>query len=648
MRSAAATRGIGPRIALFAIGLVFWSAAALPRTAEAQDRGGRGHDVLLRAEATGTSVPGAFWDDLAREPRLFSIPGEGWGRTHSSLESHAVQGTLPVLVVPALFSDTPEPHISGETLQRVLFDGPTPDGTLTEFYSELSRGRLTVTGRVTPWVRTHLTLQEVTAGQAGFGPEARVLDYLWSALQQADPLVDFGEFDNDGPDGVPNSGDDDGVVDAVAFEFLEVSGSCGGPGIWPHRSAISWRTGGDPFTSTDPGPQGPIRVDGYIIQSVTECDGVAVQNANVISHEMGHVLGLPDLYHPIDGTDPTLRRWVVGCWGLMAAGSWGCGDPSLRVEGYGPVHMSPWSLAQLGWTEFQEVGRDVRYRPYVVEPTAEGGRPLRIPLDPEGRESIVLEFRTREGFDHSLPGQGLLAYRWNLDGAFRPARESGVPYRFRLLEGDGDDALIRTHGNGGNRGELTDLLGFPGNETRLSAVTRPNTRRDDGSASSVTIHRMSPLPRGASVWISTHPDPAVVPQAGPPPSARSPYVRFHRIGGGVAPYRLDSTDLPAWLGASVSDDLLVTTGVPMDEGTASVSLALSDGEGASFLWQQDLEVGPFSLDIARAADQLLTGTSSLTALEVQSLDEFGNGNGRLDVGDIRAHLGRSGQGGSEP
>ena len=625
------------------LGVTLLVSTAFPALLAGQDRTGSSHDVLLRAEGTGVSVPAAFWDDLAREPGMFSLPGPGWQRTQASVSSDAVQGTLPLLVIPALFSDSPEPHISRDALQRVLFDGPAPDGTLSEFYREISAGLLTVTGRVTPWVRTHLTLEQVTAGQAGFGEEARVLEYLWAALQQADLHVDFGDFDNDGPDGLPNSGDDDGVVDAVAFEFIEVSGSCGGPGIWPHRSAISWRTGGDPFTSTDTGAQGPIRVDAYIIQGVTECDGVGLQNANVIGHEMGHVLGLPDLYHPIDGIDPTLRRWVVGCWGLMAAGSWGCGDPSLKVEGFGPVHMSPWSLAQLGWTEFQDVDGDVRYRPYVVEPTADGGRPLRIPLDPTGRESIVIEYRTREGFDHSLPGQGLLAYRWNLDGQFRPTRDSGMPYLFRLLEGDGNDDLIRTHGNGGNRGEISDLLGFPGNVSRLSATTQPSTRRDDGSPSSVTIHRISSLPRGATVWISTHPLPSLVPLEGQPPSARSPYVQFHRIGGGVPPYGLESTDLPGWLSAQVSDDLLLLTGVPPSEGTESIAVNMSDAEGVGFALGQQMEVGPFFLEIGRVAGQLMRGTSTLTNLELGSLDELGNGNGRLDVGDLRAHLLSTGQ-----
>ena len=42
----------------------------------------------------------------------------------------------------------------------------------------------------------------------------------------------------------------------------------------------------------------------------------------VYCHEYGHVLGLPDLYDSSDGILPEQRRWVVGCWGLMAAGSW--------------------------------------------------------------------------------------------------------------------------------------------------------------------------------------------------------------------------------------------------------------------------------------------------------------------------------------
>ena len=33
------------------------------------------------------------------------------------------------------------------------------------------------------------------------------------AVAQLDPIIDFSLYDNDGPDGIPSSGDDDGLVD---------------------------------------------------------------------------------------------------------------------------------------------------------------------------------------------------------------------------------------------------------------------------------------------------------------------------------------------------------------------------------------------------------------------------------------------------
>ena len=62
----------------------------------------------------------------------------------------------------------------------------------------------------------------------------------------ADELLDFTQFDNDGPDGVPNSGDDDGFVDFVAFVYaLPCPGDARAGAIWPHRAAMP------PFVTKD-------------------------------------------------------------------------------------------------------------------------------------------------------------------------------------------------------------------------------------------------------------------------------------------------------------------------------------------------------------------------------------------------------------
>ena len=85
-------------------------------------------------------------------------------------------------VVLALFSDSPEPAIPAAEVQRVLFDGPATWGTLTEYYEEVSGGRLTVTGTVLPWVRTQTTREEA-AGRSD-GPRD-IGDYLVEAMAAA-------------------------------------------------------------------------------------------------------------------------------------------------------------------------------------------------------------------------------------------------------------------------------------------------------------------------------------------------------------------------------------------------------------------------------------------------------------------------------
>ena len=131
-------------------------------------------------------------------------------------------------------------------------------------------------------------------------------------------------------------------MDAIAIEYMEVGGSCGGPGPWPHLSALS-----PGIVTRDRRPNGQfVRVVRYISEGVTDCAGVRVQDAGTIAHELGHTLGLPDDYQSFGGTGYQYRRWNVGCWELMGGGSWGCGT-GPKLTGYGPTHMGPLHQATL-------------------------------------------------------------------------------------------------------------------------------------------------------------------------------------------------------------------------------------------------------------------------------------------------------------
>jgi M6 family metalloprotease-like protein len=424
------------------------------------------------------------------------------------MSGSSLTGTLPVLLIQALFSDSPEPHITQQDLEASLFLGPSEFGTLTEYYQEVSGGRLEVTGAALPWVRTSLTLEEVVGDSYGLGSDDGTGDFLFEAVAAVDDMVDFGLFDNDGPDGQPNSGDDDGVVDAVAFQFLEISASCGGPGIWPHRSRLSSWNDGVPFQSDDPraGGGGTISVSDYTVQSAADCGGVNVQKATTIAHELGHVLGLPDLYDRSQGLLPEERRWVVGCWDLMAAGSWGCGS-SNRGDWVRPTHLGAWEKEQLGWLGELTVVEDALNQEFILDPVASGEQVLKVPMEPGPlsglAEYLLVEYRTQEGFDADLPASGVLVYHVDpkVPGN-RPCDSCPQDYMVELLEADGDDTLRRTILAGGNRGEADDAWGVQG-PGRLSPNTYPSTRMTSGDASPVTIYDIRVEDGVAHVTLST-------------------------------------------------------------------------------------------------------------------------------------------------
>jgi immune inhibitor A len=475
----------------------------------------------VSSQALGRSVhlgplgnPPAYVQREAENPDFFRL-GDGWiQRTRSAImRGSPLSGVLPVVLIQGLFADSPEPHVSKEDLQRSLFDGPSEFGTLSEFYEEASGGRLQVTGEALDWVRTTLTLEEVVGDSYGLGSGARTGAFLLEMVEAVDPTVDFGLFDNDGPDGRPNSGDDDGAVDAVAFQFLEVSASCGGPGIWPHRSRLKNWSDGDPYISDDVAAHGGhIVVNDYTIQSAVDCGGTNVQKATTIAHELGHVLGLPDLYDRSQGLLPEERRWVVGCWDLMAAGAWGCGTMN-REDWVRPTHFGAWEKERLGWLGALEVVGDVLDQEFVLDPVQSGEEVLKIPLESGAPSSLteylLMEYRTKEGFDLDLPASGVLVYHVDpkISGN-QPCDTCPQHYRVELLEADGNNTLRRTFLQGGNRGEAGDAWGVdrPG---RLSINTYPSTRRTDGSPSPVTIYEISLEGGQAHVRLSTHEIPRV-------------------------------------------------------------------------------------------------------------------------------------------
>jgi M6 family metalloprotease-like protein len=262
----------------------------------------------------------------------------------SARPQYSVTGTFNIPIFCVKFSATGADPFPIANLQTKLFNGPFAPETMTQFYTEISYGDLTVNGTVYGW-GTLPNTQAFYAGTGtcnGLGTCGKVQLLITTTLAANDAAVNFAQYDNDGPDGLPNSGDDDGFVDFVSFVHATAGAECGVNGrIWSHRFSLTgWQQNGagtGPYTTNDAKFGGGfIKVDDYTIQPIKNCDNTTLIDVGVFCHEFGHAFGLPDLYDTDGGAEG------VGWWDLMSSGNWNV--PTS------PGHMGAWSKSQLGWS----------------------------------------------------------------------------------------------------------------------------------------------------------------------------------------------------------------------------------------------------------------------------------------------------------
>ena len=488
------TRERPPRWLLTATtGLVLIAAnAARPHHAAAQD-------VLVRGREAGVEPPAEILRILAEDTAAFRFrrawkeraaavqarraeieASLGGNYTPSQLadQGASIAGVMYLPVIPVVYSDR-SPRYSRSQYQERLFGSGSGAVPVSRLYSEMSGGVFEIDGSVLPWLQLPrpASYYEPAADDDKYG---KIADFLSDALVLADPLIDFGQFDNDGADGVPNSGDDDGFVDVAAFIYPTAAKSCanGATGIWPHRwtySATQSRAGGAfaPFSTSDPAAGGGvIRVDDYTIQSGIQCDGESLMGTGTISHELGHGLDLPDLYDTDleDGTDSQ----GIGFWGLM-----GTGGHNHQMS---PAHMNAWSKDRLGWLTVATITQPgTRVQLGSIQ---QDGKVVRIDV-PGSPEYFLLANRQRLGSDRYLTQAGLLI--WHIDpeqiaGGLlsntvnADAHHKGVD----LEEADGRDDLDYSQRQ--NPGDTGDP--FPGStrSTSFTSTSDPSSHAYNGDS----------------------------------------------------------------------------------------------------------------------------------------------------------------------
>jgi len=312
------------------------------------------------APRNGGPLPAAMLARMAKDPTAYQFQ-HAWfgpverarrarralarGASPSAVGATGVSGTIAVPVLAGYFSGETVPDTIANW-QSQLF-GANPTGNVTDFWHEASYGALTMTGTVYGWTQVSQPESYYAGSNNGTDPTTdRVGEYIRELLDANDAAVDFSQFDNDGPDGIPNSGDDDGFVDMIAFIQSHVGGECGANGhIWSHKWVYSaWNASGlAPYVTNDPAAGGGfIRINDYTIQPAWNCSGAPnVIDIGVFCHEFGHALGLPDLYDFNSGGEG------IGHWGIMGSGNWN--TPTS------PANPCAWTRMQMGWVNPTDV-----------------------------------------------------------------------------------------------------------------------------------------------------------------------------------------------------------------------------------------------------------------------------------------------------
>jgi immune inhibitor A len=282
-------------------------------------------------------------------------------------------------------------------------------------------------------------------------------------MAQVDAYVDFGEFDLNG----------DGHIPACFMVHAGADGADNGNvnSLWSH--AIPWFG----YRTND-----GVTIDGVTnvpeFAMVTEARDTTMCCIAVMCHEMGHLVGLPDLY------DGNRNDWGPGYWSLMSYGAWGAGGNTP----WSPSHPDAWCLNEAGFVTPAVVTTnlyDVHIPPIEDEPVV-----YKVWRNGTNRDTcFYLENREHKGFDAPLPGAGLAI--WHID----PSQGSMWNY-VDLEEGS---TLHLDHGFGyrpdphvyhQEMGDTSDVLPGIWNRVAFDSTTKPSSKDRSNRSTGVCVRNI--------------------------------------------------------------------------------------------------------------------------------------------------------------
>ena len=213
------------------------------------------------------------------------------------------------------------------------------------------------------------------------GISRREAELLARAFQYVD---ENNLIDND----VVLDGDSDGYIDNVSFVVKGGTGAWASI-LWPHMEFF-------PHDSIDH----PVQVNGVLPNTFNlEFEGSPEYfTANVFRHEMGHSLLLPDLYHYINYT--SVRP--AGSWDMMEGNSYPNHTAAIYKSKILHVCDDPIQITEDGDYTLNSNGSSEHQNCYYIKSAI------------DSTQWFTFEYRRYDDlFDWNVPGNGLIAARWN-------------------------------------------------------------------------------------------------------------------------------------------------------------------------------------------------------------------------------------------
>lgn len=360
------------------------------------------------------------------------------------------KGNVKVLALLISFADTPSlaNDTPSQVQQRLFGDGDTytysPYESLRNFYTRASYNQLSISGNVLGWYNCPSNRSTIT--QTSAGREALIKEALTYYDTQGH---DFSQYDNNG----------DGRID---YFIVIWSGAHGAWASfwWGYQTSFS---------------DGSYKLDGktlgkYSWQWESGNYPTGQFTPQVVIHETGHALGLPDYYDYNGNLGPD-----GGVGGLDQMDSnWG--------------DHNCFSKFLLDWITPQVVSsgtQNLSLRPSgtygdaaIFMPGAQAGNAF--------GEFFMVQARGKDNNDATFPGQGLLV--WHVD-----SRLNGSNYLYdnsyaehkllRLMEADGQEKI--------EQGYRADAGDYYTSGTTFLPSTTPATNRYDGSIVPMGIDSIS-------------------------------------------------------------------------------------------------------------------------------------------------------------